>query len=296
MESSRHRLIVRDAVPDSSGGIYNPGAILLHDHLFVLVRRERDYTWTKPAAVDLLTYAYPYGGVVGPDLSRHTLVPVGHDPDARLEDARPFYFNGQVLVAHVRWKPHDRAYPIKPVLSVLSGEHPTLTRYDDWKLPQPLEPVEKNWVLFEHAHTLHMVYSLSPLVIYAYNGGKWILVRHEENRWATQLGKLPRNSTHLVPYRGGYLGWWHIILDQSYVTGAYCLDGDLRLVARTGVLFDGSFVKAADDIYKPGVLYIASQVMVGHDWLLLFYGEGDSHSGVIRVAQADVAEALGIGL
>ncbi len=236
---------------------------------------------------------------MNPDLTTRYLLslpPRGHDTDARIEDVRPFAFGQEVLFAHTRWKPHDRSYPIRPVLSRLDYTVPNgqvtchLERYDDWNLPILPTPVEKNWVLLEHGGTLFTVYSLDPLTLFMRTAaGHWVLYASTPNGWAHALGKPPRNSTHLLPFHGGYLGWWHIILDQTYVHGAYWLDGDLQLKARTGVLFDGSWVR--DDVYKAGVLYVSSQ-LIQDEQILLFYGEGDAHSGVATLRTDDVLEAL----
>lgn len=291
------RGVTQDALGGSDGGLYNPGAYLRHDGTFgLVVRREFDYSWTQPCIPHWFTFTNAFR------LIEHCpLTPTGHDTDARLEDFRPFRYEDDLLVAHTRWKPHDRQYPIKPVLSKLNAMGGLLTRYDDWLLPLPYAPVEKNWILLErHDGLLATVYSLSPLVIYTRSvEGVWYLSHFESNDWEKSLGKPPRNSTHLLPFRDGYLGWWHTILDGAYVTGAYWLNADLKLVARTGILLDGHRLPDVDgDVYKPRVLYVSSQVITmdrfGQEAVFLFYGEGDAHSGVITVSTADIAFALGL--
>lgn len=292
------RLLSRGDYRDSAGGLYNPGAYQHPDgQILMAIRHEVDYTWTKPAQVKLVEFAADFTR-----LWSDTLPVRGHDTDARIEDVRPFVFGPDVLMAHTRWKPHDRSYPIRPVLSRLAvnmAETPWvwLERYDDWSLPLVPQPVEKNWVLLEKDGELYTVYSLDPLVIFrrhreqgtAARPDGWVLYNSSPNGWASALGKPPRNSTHLLPFAGGYLGWWHVILDQSYVHGAYWLDADLQLRARTGVLFDGSWVRG--DVYKEGVMYVSSQ-LVQDERILLFYGEGDAHAGVATLRTDDVREAL----
>lgn len=284
------RILSRGQLPDSAGGLYNPGAFSGPHGRGLLLRREVDYSWTKPAYVELIQEDMPLG-------TSYTLPVVGHDPDARIEDARPFRYQDAHLVAHTLWKPHDRRYPIKPRLSQVvwdeSAHGPALTRRDDWHLPIICQPVEKNWVLLEHDGTLYTVYCLDPLMLFFYCDGRWILAHSTPNGWEKALGKPPRNSTHLLPFAGGYLGWWHIILDQTYVHGAYWLDQALQLKARTGVLFDGSWVGREDpySVYKPGVLYVSSQLIQDEE-ILLFCGEGDAHSGVVTLKTDDVLEAL----
>lgn len=287
-----HRLLSRGDLPDSGGGLYNPGAWQDPSTGFIhaLIRREVDYTWTQPC------YATPIQ-VLQPDLPAYdsdqlALTPIGHAPTERLEDLRPFVWQDQVLVSHVAYTPRSGG-AVRQRISRLEGDQ--LVRWDDWLLPQPLAPIEKNWALLHANDALTMIYSLSPLWIYAkhWRSGEWQMKVAAPNDWAKDLGKPPRNSTHLLPWRDGYLGFWHTQFDRSYVTGAYWLDQQLRLRRRTGILFDGQDVQVDADptLYKSGVRYISSYVDRGAD-LWIFAGVGDAHSEVIVVGADEVDRRL----
>lgn len=272
---------------EAGGGLYNPGAWHdpIGDNVWLLLRRERAYPFIKrPSVPPVVAFVTPTGLCLS-----HTVSIIGHHADARLEDFRPILHRGQVIVAHTI----ARDDGIKPGLSILEGT--TLTRWDDLNLPIALAPVEKNWVLASDGETLFLVYSLDPLVVFArldgaINGGWWRRLFVEPTHWTSALGKPPRNSCNLVPFDGGWLGWWHIVLDQWYVQGAYWLDASFTLRARTGVLFDGQDVR---DGFKPGVLYLSSQVLrEAGGTISLYFGEGDAYSSTCTVGMDAVRDAL----
>lgn len=272
------------------GGMYNPGAWTDGRDTRVLLRAEPAFPAQGPAAVVL-------GQWDGAAL-RDPLVPlriVDAPAGARVEDARPIAVDGVTYVVHTLvpadgLRPGVRTHGIQPWLSVLEADG--LRVIEPITLPRLLTPVEKNWVGFVHAGRLHLVYSLDPLIIYRAAGDRWSLVRHAPTGWARALGKAPRNSAHLLPYAGGYLGWWHLIFDRSYVTGAYWLDTALQLRARTGILFDGQQV---EDGHKPGVLYLSSVIDAGDGTWRLFFGEGDAYASTLAVGQDWVAGRLSRG-
>lgn len=306
----RHRLLRRGELPYSDGGIYNPGAWVdpADGRVKFVSRVESDYLFQpeslRPCSFTLLENGtltrYQKPNLTGACIhwTDHPRLPLGFADDLRFEDLRPFVYGDALLVVGVRWKPAERwTYPVKPVTAVWN--YPAgMALSNEMTLPIACRPMEKNWVLLTHDGRLCLVYSLSPLTIFARVKSGWTVYRHDANDWEAQAGAHLKNSTHLLPFRGGYLGFWHLHRQGenprvSYETGAYWLDKTLKFYARTGPLFDGREVVAAPDIYKPGVLYISSYVFRGDD-VLVFYGEGDSHTGVATLAQADLAHALGI--
>jgi hypothetical protein len=164
-----------------------------------------------------------------------------------------------------------------------------LQRFDDLDLPMTIRPVEKNWVLFEHDDALHCLYGLDPLRIFRRAGdGTWSLVVDADNGWAAGLERTLSNSTNLIPFDDGYLGFWHTIVCDRYVQGAFLLGHDLSIQSRTGVLLDGAWVR---DGFKPGVLYV-SALVEDAGRVLAFYGEGDAHTGVALFDRAELAQEL----
>ena len=272
---------------DARGGLYNPGAWRLRPDAptQVLLRREAAYPFLKrPSLVPLYWCESP--GILGTVLQETTII--GHHADARLEDFRPILFQDQVIVAHTS----ARDDQIKPVLSLFDPEARTLTRWDDFHLPIRLAPVEKNWVLATDGDTLYTVYALDPFTVFFFDTGHvWRRARLPyRTDWNAAVGKPPRNSCNLLPFAGGYLGWWHLIFDRWYVQGAYWVDWEFSDLRRTGILFDGQDVT---DGFKPGVLYLSSQVDRG-DRLELWFGEGDAFTSVATVEKREIAERLGV--
>jgi hypothetical protein len=193
------------------------------------------------------------------------------------------------LVAHTLVQPGPGPrQQIKPVISRIVGE--TLQLFDPFVLPIELAPVEKNWVLFEHNGALHCLYRLDPLTIFVRDPQSgWALVKDEMNGWSTQLSRALSNSANLIPFEGGFLGFWHTLSDEHrYVQGALFLDANLTLKYRTGVLLDGRDVLGG---HKPGVLYVSSLVERG-DQVLAFYGEADAHTGVALIDRKELWDEL----
>ncbi len=282
------RFLTRGDLPDSGGGLYNPSVFSLPDgSQALLVRREVDYTWTKPSfptVVDLATKA---------DI---TLTPTGFQDGARIEDCRAFNWGSAILVSHVDYvcvKGRVSGF-VKQRLSYIADDK--LVKWDDWDLPVPLRKIEKNWVLAsDDAGRLFTIYSLDPLIVCRRSSdGQWIRHRTDVTTGLTEaFGKPPSNSTHLIPFDGGFLGFWHYFKPRStYITGAYWLDADFRLAKRSDALIDGSWVQ--EDIFKPGVYYVSGATIKGDD-LLLWAGEGDAHSSVATMSVSDLRLSLKAG-
>jgi predicted GH43/DUF377 family glycosyl hydrolase len=278
------RVLSRGDLPASLGGIYNPGAFRDGDEIALLCRREIDYRFTTLAFPEIVRLD-PCSLIVR---GHRTLWREGFPEHSRVEDFRPLVVEGRTLVEHTLVLPGR----IKPVLSEI--RHDALVLADPFDLPIAARPVEKNWVLFEHRSRLHCLYSLDPLTIFVRDGlpdgaaSIWHLVKEEDTGWAADFRRTLSNSTNLVPFDNGYLGFWHSIVDDRYVQGAFLLDRDLSLAAKTGVLFDGAAVTRG---YKRGVLYVSSAV-VQHDRVLVFYGEADAHTSVAIVDREALSRAL----
>jgi predicted GH43/DUF377 family glycosyl hydrolase len=276
---SLQRLVSRGELPGSDGGIYNPGAILKEDRIVLMCRREIDYRFTKHVFAEEIELDASTLGFRG----HRTLINRGFPEDARIEDFRPFEFQGEILVTHTVVTPRG----IRPRISrVVDGY---LEFFDPMTLPVPLGKVEKNWVLFEHENALHCLYSLDPLTIFRRGPhGGWHLVLSEANGWRDELQESLSNSTNLIPFMGGYLGFWHTRIENDYVQGAFLLGQDLRLKYRTPTILDSS---QASPGYRPGTLYVSG--LVQHERrILAFYGEGDAHTSVAIMEADELADML----
>ncbi len=278
--SRRRRLLNRGDLPGSNGGLYNPGALLTADAVWLLCRREVDYRFRHNLVFPELVIL-ERGTLALRDY--RTLPKVGFTHDTRLEDFRCLAFNGMNLAVHST----VTATRIKPTISRMFGD--ALQRFDDFTLPITTSRIEKNWVLFEHDGALHCLYKLDPLTIFVRGAeGGWSLVKEEDNGWSGELERGLSNSTNLIPFDDGYLGFWHTIANERYLQGAFLLDRHLALRYRTGALLDGGDVV---DGFKPGVLYVSALIEDGGQ-VLAFYGEADAHTGVAFFDRAELAQEL----
>ena len=106
----RRRLISRGDLPGSNGGIYNPGALVSGDRVFLLCRREVDYRFRNELV-------FPELVILDRDsldiVDHRTLHKVGFAHDTRVEDFRCIEFDGMRLAVHSA----VTAARIKPVIS-----------------------------------------------------------------------------------------------------------------------------------------------------------------------------------
>ena len=278
--ADHRRVVSRGDLPESDGGIFNPGAVLDGSTIVLVARREVGSHSTTDAQaehirVDADTFAL---------LEHRTLEKGPHLAERRIEDFRCIRFDGMLLAVHTVV---EGAWRIKPVISRVTDTG--LEPFDPLDLPIDIAPVEKNWVLFVHAGRLHCLYKLDPLTIFVRTRqGRWDLVKQEENGWADEFPGTLSNSANLIPFAGGHLGFWHTIIDARYVQGAVLLGADLEITQRTGVLLDGARVR---DGFKAGVLYVSALIARG-DQVLVIYGEGDSHTSVATFHASDLADEL----
>lgn len=290
----RPRLWGPGDLADSAGGLYNPGAWRTDAGAVALIlRREaQPPPYTTSVAPVLIPALTPQ---MTPAALAYRVACVGYHAGLRLEDFRPCVFAGQTLVTHTTV---DVAHGlIQPMLSTLAVDAGVLTRQDDLALPLVTQPVEKNWVLLpDQVHdALRLVYALDPLLIYTRQPTGWVRTTWQPTDWTRALGKPPRNSCHLIPFAAptgepGWLGWWHTLIDRTYVQGAYWLDGACTLRARTGILFNG---QAVHDGFKPGCLYLSSQVDVPAETsVALYFGEGDAYTAWTSVSYAALHAVL----
>ena len=279
LRAVHRRILSLGDVPGSDGGIYNPAAVAQGSSILLLCRREIDYRFTAKV--------YPEAVLVDPEsfaVTRHwTLRKRGFPRGSRIEDFRTIDFRGDLLVVHTLVTKER----IRPVISRVTGSR--LEPCDDLDLPLDAGRVEKNWVLFERDGALYCLYGLDPLTIFVRGRrGSWALVRRERTGWADEIEGTLSNSTNLIPFLGGALGFWHTRRHGRYVQGAFLLDAGMRIRFRTGVLLDGAEVHEG---FKPGVLYVSSLVR-DRGRVLAFYGEGDAHTSVAIFDEGGLADEL----
>jgi predicted GH43/DUF377 family glycosyl hydrolase len=278
--SDHRRLVSRGDLPESDGGVFNPGAVLDGSTIVLVARREVG----NHSAADVQAEHIRIDADTFAMLEHRTLQKGPHLAGRRIEDFRCIRFDGVLLAVHTVVEGHRR---IKPVISRVTDTG--LEPFDRLDLPIDLTPVEKNWVLFVQAGQLHCLYKLDPLTIFVRTAqGRWDLVKEEENGWADEFPSTLSNSANLIPFAGGHLGFWHTIIGARYVQGAVLLGPDLEITQRTGMLLDGARVREG---FKAGVLYVSALIARG-DRVLAIYGEGDSHTSVATFRASDLEAEL----
>jgi predicted GH43/DUF377 family glycosyl hydrolase len=275
----RRRLISRGDIAGSDGGIYNPGAVATDEGIVLICRREIDYRFSGIVHAERI--------LLNPDtleiVAHSRLRPRGYPDGSRIEDLRCMTFEGRQLAIHTLVQPGR----IRPMISQFDDRQ--IEPWDALDVPLELAPVEKNWILFEHAGALHCIYRLDPLTILVRDEHRsWRVLRQEDNGWSIAFENMLSNSANLIPFMDGYLGFWHSIVEQRYVQGAVLLGSDLQIRYRTGVLLDGSAITHG---YKAGVLYVSALVRDGGR-VLVFYGEADAHCGVAIFDAAELEAEL----
>ncbi len=99
----------------------------------------------------------------------------------RVEDFRLFRYRNQLFANHSRFRASggsaDKSNPVRfdslqidVVISKVELESANLTFLGTPKLDRPVARIEKNWVFFEKAEELYMIYSFHPYHLLRANG------------------------------------------------------------------------------------------------------------------------------
>lgn len=301
MEVKKYRLLSEGQLPDSDGGIFNPGC-WAHDSWVreFLVRVEKHTMYHHDSGVSLIVEKIDKMRAGEID-NVYPLQKIGYPPKSKIEDFRPFKWKGQLYAIHTicisegGW---EIASKIKPVISKVTRTSIELVDWAD--LPYvPRKIGEKNWLPIVHNDELFLLYGLDPLRIFKLEGWSWREVKFEDTGLAKHVKVLFPNSSFLslsaiTHYEGcNYLGFWHI-RDTSedsggiYKQGMFILNMDsMRIEHFTSPILQGGNLEGN----KPTCLYVSS--LVATPTLVEIYaGEADSHSCLIEISREDINKEL----
>jgi len=263
----------------SDGGIYNPGMLSTETGYFGLFRVEANYDAYEGKKFDLpcLPVYFEFNSKL--EKTRHIILqPPKYKKQTRVEDFRILRYRDQVLVAHPGMRIDKQRRGFRQYLSVLNLQNQSVDSFRSFESFSKRE--EKNWGWFTRGDELYMIYSISPWIIYQYdiiNDRFTQVIAEEKNRaWPTQnfrsVSSLP------IEYEGNYLLFVHgVTADRNYTQSAVIFDKfTLQPLYHTpSPIFQGGM----EDGRHRRVFYVTS-VVAEENRLLVFYGEGDSHTSV----------------
>jgi hypothetical protein len=290
---------------ETACGLINPG-VLRRDGSFQLLCRGEldDSTWLGDWSKNLAT---PVWCVLDEDFTvrqhcflRYTGLPRRFRP----EDWRLFEYGGAVLTNHSVYLECDGRLQCRPGISTIELNRQELALWHLLVPPFAPSPEEKNWALFAHEGALLCVYSFNPYTVLEIDLGTGVTkvvvqappARYE---WLGAGGRFIGNSTNPIAWDDEhYIMFVHDYLDPDWP------EQRNRLYMQYAVLISMTSLLPASIVPTPllmgghergryaGVHYTTS--LVNRDnALYAFYGEGDTHSGVVELDRAILTDLLG---
>ncbi|NER36904.1 MAG: hypothetical protein F6J93_23530 [Oscillatoria sp. SIO1A7] len=279
--------------PHSACSLINPGALYRNNEFQLLCRGEPDETvWFG----DFLAHqASPLWCTLDKDLNiknsfylRYPELP----KNSRPEDWRLFEYRGKLYANHSIYMLLDRENWIvcaRPGISEIDLKSQTLRLR--WMLEPPFDPSpeEKNWSFFVYEGSLMCLYSFKPYIILQVDlrrgTTKKILEANPDYQWY-EKGAFIGNSTNLVSWDDdSYIMFVHDFLEPRYGQRdrAYMQYGVLiskHTLLPTNIITRPLIMGGDESGRHPGVHY-TSALVNRDDGLYAFYGEGDSHTGIV---------------
>lgn len=297
------RLISLGDLPNSQGGIYNPGAVLFGGKIVIVCRRESNYEAYKGRYFDYPVY--PTLLIQNPvtDVVERiaTLEQVGFfeafGKNHRIEDFRPFVFNDEIFVGHVVIYEKAPGFNVTiQVISRLDLEKNTLTLSSIPKLPVPTNIVEKNWVYMdeEDGGQLHCIQNLYCPSVFelesepsgcnsssrsafsaSKEGAGWVMTNCFRGWKIVGQKELISLSANPIWVDDKLLIFYHIKTPAYQYLNYACILGE----AQPNTPFLASN-KAQGK--SSGVVYVMSAVYLKKRQLIrVYFGEGDAHSSYL---------------
>ncbi len=278
---------------DTACSVINPGALYRNNEFQLLCRGEANETvWVG----DFLAYqANPLWCTLDSNLNikesfflRYPELP----PKSRAEDWRLFEYQGKLYTNHSVYQLLDRQEWIvrsRPGISEVDLQNRTLRLR--WMLDPPFEASgeEKNWSFFVHEGSLMCIYSFKPYIILEIDlergTTKKLLEVDPHYQWY-EKGKFIRNSTNIVSWDDNhYILFIHDFLDPRYEPRNRTYMQYATLISKktllpTSIIAEPLQMGGEEGGRHPGVHY-TSALVNQEEGLYAFYGQGDSHTGVV---------------
>lgn len=290
------------------GGVMNPGGIRYNDRVLILAKAQEGH-WCETLLEKNVHRNFMNGPpimfILNDDLELQTMETVSRgegfpqNSSIQTEDFRLFKFKDNIYVNHSVCEilPEGGYQKCKPGLSFFDGEKKMIRYIGNPNLDFPINELEKNWVYFEHASELYLVYSYSPYILLKREYGSLLkfktVIKKEMNRYWHHAGLFSgvmiSCSTNPISYDERHL---LAVIHQRYNSSrigsiffqwAVLIDRDSLMPVKISFrpLFRGGECRGA----LPGVVYVMSTLLLGED-VVFFNGEGDSCLSYLKVKKS----------
>ena len=289
---------------ETACGLINPGVLQREGSFQVLCRGELDDStwlgdWSKNLATPVWCVLDEDFTVRGHCFLRYPALPGRFRP----EDWRLFEFDGVVLTNHSVYLEHGSRLHCRPGISTIDLDRRELALRHLLVPPFEPSPEEKNWALFAHEGVLLCVYSFNPYTVLELDfatGISEVVVRARPTQyeWLGAGGRFIGNSTNPIRWDDDH----YIMFVHDYLAPDWPEQRN-RLYMQYAVLISTTSLLPTSIVPTPlliggrergryaGVHYTTS--LVNRDnALYAFYGEGDSHSGVVELDKEILADLL----
>ncbi|NER36906.1 MAG: hypothetical protein F6J93_23540 [Oscillatoria sp. SIO1A7] len=278
---------------DSACSAINPGVLYRDNKFHLLCRGEPNETvWQG----DFLAYqAKPLWFTLNNDLTHKESFYLDYSElpsKSRPEDWRLFEYQGKLYSNHSVYMLLDRQeWIVRSRLGISEIDLENQALNLRWMLEPPFEAFdeEKNWSFFMHEGLLMCLYSFEPYIILEIDlerGTTQKVLEAALNYQWYDKGKFIGNSTNLVSWdRDHYILFIHDFLDPRYElrNRTYMQYGTLiskKTLLPTSIIPRPLEIGGDEPGRHPGVHY-TSALVNREDGLYAFYGQGDSHTGVV---------------
>ncbi|MCY6380221.1 hypothetical protein [Hoeflea prorocentri] len=290
--------------PESHSGAFNPASILIDGDIHLLCRAEADgQNWVYGQLFE--TWSAPILCTMGKDLSlqRHQTLTYERVEGARPEDWRLLHHEGKIYTNHCVYLETSTHNFCSAALSELDVDRQRIFNQVILRPPFHRRLNEKNWVMFSHEGRLLCLYSVDPYLLLEVDPAQGdcktvVALDAGEFSFGKQSAGPVFNSTNPVVWDADhYVTFIHQRFDSVN------LDDRNRLYLQFGMLIDRKTLLPVSIVAEPlitggmaagrhkGVHYTMS-LMVAEDVLYAFYGEGDTHTGVVEFDKAALGDAF----
>ncbi len=286
----------------SDGGVFNPGGIEIDGEIHLLCRAETSTaTWNGAFRY---TRAAAFWCTLDENLNLGRFTQLTQFPGRRErpEDWRLFRHDGRLYSNHSVYSWDERGFRCHVAVSEVDLERRLVRRGRDLRSALSPQRQEKNWAMFSHGNRLLCIYTVDPYVVFAVD------LATGETETVIDAGSLPLkvrfrsgfglfNSTNPIPWdEQHYLSFFHTYMPSS-MPGVrnrlylqYAMLIDRRTLLPVAITPDPVLAGGGEEGVHPGVHYTMSLAKRGGD-LCTFYGEADTHTGLVVVDGAALAKA-----
>jgi hypothetical protein len=283
-----------DLGPATDCSLINPGALTSFGNIYAVLRGEHNHdTWLGRWDASRAT---PILCVLNMDLAlqQHSVLTYQSLPlELRAEDWRLFELGGHLYANHSVYFEHQGSLWCRLGISALNPDDRSITFISLLQPPTSTPVEDKNWGFFVHDKSVLSIYSIEPYTVVKVDiatGELETIVRDSQLdrfNWIEKRAPFVSNSTNPIEWDDeNYITFVHDYLepprryqrDRVYMQYGMLIDKSTLLPS--SIIPDPLLIGGRENGLHPGVHYTTSLVLHG-EHLFAFYGEGDSHTGVV---------------